>query len=928
MAALSWTTAARIASRELRSSRSKFFFVILSVAIGVAALTGVRGFSSAFRQTLLVRARSILAGDLSARMSQQPDAREMQQLALLTQGGVQMTPITEMAGMATAYNSLDPLLIAVKAVDPAQYPYYGGVELQPQMPLTRALAGDNVAVGDDLLIRLRLHVGDRIQLGDATLRVSAVVLSEPDRLSGSFAAGPRILMTQQQLDATHLIAPGSRAGQRYLFKLPRRDDRAVATLKAQLENALPEAQITDYRETNPAITMALDRATGVLSLVSLVALVLGAVGVAMAMRTHLLQRMDSIAIMKSLGARSSHIVRIYLLQTLLLGLLGGLVGVLLGIGVQLVLPLLLAKLLGITPELHIAVSAIFAGLATGLLTTVLFTMPPLLDIRHVRPILILRRSMEEGEAGSSLWSDFAASVLKYRIGWMTLLGSFPAQMLALWFLQRSTPGGRRGFAQAWLRGEWTAMLWIALLLSVVTALASSAIRRRIAARATQLISAVIIAGGITLIATTLSDSKDVGRVFTAGLGAVLLVLVLTSAAVLALLRLVLRKTRGWLNPVVRHGLANLYRPGNPSAALLAAVGLGVMQIATVFFLSNALIKELKISTQPTLPNVFLIDIAPTEIDGVRSLLHGLPTVHGTPELLPIIASRILQVNGVAAADLKLQNFPKRMLQAISLSWTETLPPGTKVVSGQFWQPGDTRAQVAIGQRMAERLHVQAGSHIVFAAAGDPDHPVDAEVTAIIKSDGQHAFSRVEFLLPKAALASLPTVWYGGVHADPAQVGELQRAMYAKFPTVTVINVAQAMETLRSVLLQVSLVVQFLAGFSIFSGLVILASAIAGTRYRRIREVVVLKTLGATRSRIAAIFSIEFATLGFVAGLVGLIFANLTARVVLRQLDLDFHLLKAANLLSLLGVAALTVVTGWAASFRVLGQKPLEVLREE
>ena len=230
--------------------------------------------------------------------------------------------------------------------------------------------------------------------------------------------------------------------------------------------------------------------------------------------------------------------------------------------------------------------------------------------------------------------------------------------------------------------------------------------------------------------------------------------------------------------------------------------------------------------------------------------------------------------------------------------------------------------------MAQRLHVQIGSHIVFAAAGDPDHPVDAQVSAVIRSDGQHAASRAEFLLPKAALAQLPTVWYGGVHADPSHVGELQRALYAKYPTVTVINVAQALETLRGVLLQVSLVVQFLAGFSIFAGLVILASAIAGTRYRRIREVVVLKTLGATRSRIAAIFSIEFATLGLVAGFVGLLFANLTTRVVLKRLDLDYHFMQFANLLSLAGVAALTVLTGWLASFRVLGQKPLEVLREE
>ncbi len=920
MAALSWSTAGRIAARELRSSPGKFLFVILSVAIGVAALTGVRGFSSAFRQTLLVRARSILAADLAARMFQQPDGRQVEQLQALTARGVRQTSVTEMAGMATAYNSLDPLLVALKAIDTAHYPFYGAVELQPGLPLRQAVGGENVAVGDDLLIRLKLKTGDRIQLGDATFRVAAVDVSEPDRLSGSFAAGPRILLTQEQLAATHLLAPGSRAGQRYLFKLPSRDDRAVAALKAELEAILPEAQVTDYRETNPAITMALDRATGVLSLVSLVALVLGAVGVAMAMRTHLLQRMDSIAIMKSLGARSSHIVRIYLLQTLLLGLLGGVLGVALGVGVQLILPLLLAKLLGITPELHIAASAILAGLLTGLLTTVLFTMPPLLDIRGIRPILILRRNVEEGATGRSFWQDFSDAVYEHRVLWLALLGSFPGR----WLVRLFTFPGR---AQYWA-GEGKGLLATGLLLCLLTLFLSPVLRQRLAARTAQIVAALLIAGGITLIATTLSDSKEIGRVFTGGLAAVLLVLLLTSWGVLAGLRLFLNRTRASLPPVVRHGLANLYRPGNPSSALLAALGLGVMQIASVFFISHALINELKLSTQPTLPNIFLIDIGPSEIDGVRALLKSRPEIRGEAEMLPVVSSRILSVNGTAAANLKLQNFPARMLQSISLTWTETLPPGTKVARGTFWSAGETQPQVAIGERMSERLHADVGSHIVFAAAGDPDHPIDAEVAAIIRSDGQHAYSRAEFLLPKSALADLPTVWYGGAHADPAHVGELQRALYAKYPTVTVINVAQAMETLRGVLLQVSLVVQFLAGFSIFAGLVILASAIAGTRYRRIREVVVLKTLGAARARIATIFSIEFATLGFVAGLVGLLFANLTTRVVLGKLDLDYHFLRGINLFALVLVAGLTVATGWLASFRVLGQKPLEVLREE
>jgi len=169
---------------------------------------------------------------------------------------------------------------------------------------------------------------------------------------------------------------------------------------------------------------------------------------------------------------------------------------------------------------------------------------------------------------------------------------------------------------------------------------------------------------------------------------------------------------------------------------------------------------------------------------------------------------------------------------------------------------------------------------------------------------------------------------GGVHADPARVGELQRALYNAFPTVTVINVAQALETVRAVVMQITYVIQFLAAFSIFAGIVILASSIAGTRYRRIREVVVLKTLGATRARIATVFSIEFAVLGLVAGLVGVTFANLIARVLLTRLTVVYHFQWAWTLAALLGTAALTVATGWLASHRILGQKPLEVLREE
>ena len=860
MASLSYRSAAKIAAREMRSSRGKFFFVVLSVAIGVAALTGVRGFSSSFRATLLTRARSIMAADVSARMFEQPTPEEQKGLDEIAAGGVEITPVTELLSMASSPRTLDPLLISLKAVDPAMYPFYGTVELAPAATLKSILTADNVVVADDLLVRLHLKIGDELKIGNRLFHIASVVVNEPDRLSGNFAAGPRVLISREGLDASGLLAPGSHAGQRFLFRLPApRDggampDSEVAALRDRLEKLLPEARVIDYRETNPALTQGLDRATSLLSLMSLVALVLGAIGVGMAMRAHLQQRLDTIAIMKSLGARSGQIMKIYLLQTVLLGLMGGVLGVVLGVGVQMAFPHLLAGLLHMQAEVHVQARTVLTGLGAGILTTLLFTLPPLLDIRGVRPILILRRAVEESD------DPFVTAVV-----------------------------------------------------------------RRLRKNVAQIGAAVLILAGLAGIATTLSDSATVGKVFSLGLVAVLIVLLVSSALVLAGLRWFLERTRLSLPSAVRHGLANLYRPGNPSAALLAALGLGVMQIMAVYFVQQSVVRELHISSAPNLPNVFLIDITPDEIAGVRALIRAQPSVTAPPEMLPVVSSRIVDIDGVPANQAKLKNFPRRMLQSVSLTWATVAPPGTSAVAGKWWREDEKQTVVAVNQHDAERLGVKVGSHITFSAQ---DKQFTAIVVALTKANGQHAYSRAAFILPPAALAGLPVVWYGGVHADPARVGELQRALYNAYPTVTVINVAQALETVRSVVIQITYVIQFLAAFSIFAGILILASSIAGTRYRRIREVVVLKTLGATRLQIATIFSIEFAVLGLVAGVVGIIFANVIARVLLHRMDVVFHWQWGWSIVALLATAVLTVATGWGASHRILGQKPLQVLREE
>jgi putative ABC transport system permease protein len=847
---LTWASAAKIAWRELQASRGKFLFVILSVAIGVAALTGVRGFSDSFQKTLLGEARTIMAADLSARMFRQPTPEEEQALNAMASHGIQRTQITDTVSMVSSPGDPVPLLVSLKAVDPQQYPFYGTVDLQPAGDLRQVLTDSTVVVADDLLIRLHTQVGASLKIGDSNFRIAAILVREPDRMSSGMGLGPRVMMTQSALEKSGLLQQGSRSGERFLFKLSP-NSGSIAAVRARLEQVLPDAQVTDFRESNPALTDGLKRSTGLLSLICLVAMVLGAIGVAMAMRAHLQQRIEVLAIMKSIGARSSDILRIYLFQTVLLGLVGGLIGASFGLGVEWIFPSLLGRFLPIRLDLQFPWHSALAGLGTGILTTVLFCLPPLLQIRSVRPNLVLRRMVEEPGGPQSWWTH----------------------------LRRS-------------KAQW--------------------------------IIAIVILLGLGAIAAALSDSVVVGRWFAGALCALLVVILGMAALTLRVLRVFLSRTRLHLQSAVRHGLSNLYRPGNQSAAVLAALGVGVMLILTVFLMQHGVIGEMKLTSGPNLPNVFLVDISSKELDGVKHLLGQQPAVQGDVETVPSVAGRIISVDGTAADELNLKNYPKRLLQTVSLTWSRGLPEGATMVRGAWWDTDDGES-LAVSEHIAQRLQLHLGSRIVFTSNG---RTMQAKVVAVIRHNGQHVYSRSEFILTPRALAGLPVVWYGAVHVDPRQVGAVQRALFNSYPTITVINIADVIETIQAVVQQITVVVRFLAAFSILSGAVILASSIASTHFRRVREVVVLKTLGAKRNHIVAVFSVEFIVLGLLAGLVGVIFANLLSRVLLHRLDVAFHIEWLATLIALAGTAVLATVTGWVTSFRILGQKPLQVLREE
>ncbi len=393
---LPWRVAIRIAWKEMRASRSRFLFVVLAVAIGVGSLTGVRSFGSAFRHMLLREARTLMAGDMSLRVFAMPTSEQEEVLHDLARRGVQHTWITETVTMASSAAAEDPVLTSVKAVDPAAYPYYGAVKLNPPRPFRDVLNAHSVVVSDDLLVRLKVKAGDTLHLGGQDFQIAGVVTSEPDRMTGSLNVGPRVMITRDGLERTGLISVGSRAAERYLFRLPGAGVPGVGEVRQILKNNFPEGTIADYTETHPIITRGLDRASTFLSLIGLIALVIGAMGVGSAMHGHLQQKLDSIAVMKCIGARSAQVIRIYTAQTLMLGLSGGILGALLGIVVASAFPSLIAKYFSIQASASWDPWPAVQGVAIACLVTLLFTLPPLLGIRAIRPAEVFRRDVSAG----------------------------------------------------------------------------------------------------------------------------------------------------------------------------------------------------------------------------------------------------------------------------------------------------------------------------------------------------------------------------------------------------------------------------------------------------------------------------------------------------------------------------------------------------
>jgi putative ABC transport system permease protein len=408
-------------------------------------------------------------------------------------------------------------------------------------------------------------------------------------------------------------------------------------------------------------------------------------------------------------------------------------------------------------------------------------------------------------------------------------------------------------------------------------------------------------------------------------------------AVLAGVALVLewlmkKVVRAGLPYVWRQGLANLHRPQNRTVLLMVSLGLGTFLILTLYLTQRTILDELVGSRQMHQANAVLFDVQTDQREGISELLreHSLPLL----DEAPIVTMRLQSIKGRSVEDIltdPADTIPRWILRREYRStYRSSLRDSEQITAGQWIgaaDPGMERIPISVEEGLAGDLGLAIGDAVVFDVQGIP---LETEVASLRKVDWRRVQPNFFMVFPEGALEEAPAfhVFVTRV-TSAAESAALQRDVVRAFPNVSAVDLTLVLETLDSVLGKIAFVVQFMALFTVATGLLVLAGAILTGRYQRIQESILLRTLGASRRQIFQILGVEYFALGFLAALAGIVLSlGGTWALAAFVFDMAFRPPLVPIVLALLVVSVLTLAVGLLASRGVANHPPLEILRSE
>ena len=848
----------RMAMREVRASWRRLVFFFICIAVGVGSIVALRSVIQSVRVALAGEARTMLGADVLV-TSNRPLSQVVLDRLDAEQRAGRVGVRSESVEIPTMVRPADPSnpaarMVELRAVGP-EFPLYGSLTLRDGAYSHGQLTNHGALVRPELLAQFGLNPGDGIQIGTQTFEIRGVITAEPGRRLGAFTLGPRVMIDRADLDATGLLQFGSRASYQQLLRVP---ERLAPQVAVELDEAFADefVNVRWYRRTEDQMGENLTRAENYLSLVGLVVLILGGIGVSSVTRVFVQQKVRSIAILKCVGSSSTQMLAVYMVQVLLLGFAGSALGVALAASVLAAVPAFVGDLVSVMKvDFGLTTSAVFQGVAIGLLVSVLFSLVPLLEVRHVKPSLLLRQDIPPPS-----------------------------------------------------RFDWPK--WI-VTAGVATALVA--------------------------VASWQAGSVEVGLMLSGGFVAVAVILHLVGAGLVRAVQ-PLRYSRYF---ALRQAVLHIARPGNQTRVILLAVGLGSFFILGVRTLQANLLRDFAIQAGPDAPDMFLIDIQPDQRDDLATFLDDANGDAPGPRMIPTLRARVVAVRG---REMDIDSYQQTRGRGLSREYTVTYRPNLQaneeLIDGQWWgdAPLQGQAEVSIEERFSDRdsdgnfrlgSRINVGDEMRFDVLG---RIITARVTSVRRVDWQDfRAGGFMFVFRPGTFDGAPHTYISALQGprDPDARARMQGAVAASFPNVSVIDLREILQTIQTIVNNVTLAVTVVGILVLLSGGLILVGAVSMTKFRRVYEAAILKTLGASSRLIATMLVLEYGVLGAIAGTVGALGAIVLSWAIARYaLELPWDPTPSITISGIIATSILVAAIGVLASVDVLRHKPLATLRAE
>ncbi|HEU5147340.1 MAG TPA: FtsX-like permease family protein, partial [Chryseosolibacter sp.] len=832
----------RMAWRDARHNFSRLFLFVASLITGIAAVVALDSLNYSLQNDIDANARALLGADLVVN-GEKPYTKELE--AAFDSLNLPHASEVDMASMVLFLHNQKSRLIRLVAME-GDFPFYGEIETQPANAYELMKQGGYAMLDETLASQYEVSSDDSLRVGSSTFKVAGVVtrIAGGGGLMSTFT--PSVYIARKDLDSTRLVQFGSRVNYKHYYKVEseERVDEIVAQLKSAIRRHGYSYETVEGR--NEGLGRGFSSIYQFFSLLAFVALILGCMGVASSVHIYAREKRDEVAVLRCVGSSGWQAFNIFFIQIFVLGIVGSIIGSVIGIGIQQIIPLFIQKLIPFEMGFAVSWQSLLLGVSVGAIVSVLFSVLPLVSVRFVPPLSVLRADYE----GQRIFS-------KTRIIALILIAAFPI-----------------AFATAQTRSFYTGSMFF---LGLVVALAF-----------------------LSLVAVILLYL--VRRYFPHGAAFI------------------------W-----RHALSSLFRPNNQTRVLMVTIGLGAFIISTLNIVEQSMLGQVEFTGQENQSNTILFDIQPSQREGVIQLMKDNDLdIH---QVVPIVTCRISELNGRRVEDLQNDTTDNVSNWAIRreyrVTYRDSLHHSEKLIDGTMHEKrsGRDSVWVTISEGMLDNLDIKIGDSLVFDVQGVP---VKAFLAGVREVDWPKDPPNFIFVFPNGVLENAPQIFVTSTRVEePAQANQFQQALVMQFPNVSLLDLRLILTTVNQLFDKLGLIVRFLALFSIITGLVVLAGAVINSKFLRIKENVLLRTIGARTKQITQITLIEYAYLGLFSALTGMALSLGGGYLLTKYFfEITFAFDWLELLLISIGVVILTVAIGWYNSREVISTPPLQVLRKE